>query len=340
MKTPPPHSTVGGSVAHRHGHFWIEGESLGTPGGTVQRGPMYVEWLVPDEVTQPLPLVLVHGGGGQGTDWLGTPDGREGWAYRFVREGFAVYVVDRPGHGRSQYHPSVLGEPGPLMTWELAQFLFAGPQVQATQTQWPWSREIGGPELGQVVAASGFVLADAAEGQRLDGLRLAALLDVIGEAVLVSHSAGAPAAWLAANQRPGLVKAIAALEPMGPPFAELPGFGKLAWGVTLAPLSLTPSVLDPSELHDDIAGHAVDGFEQLPIAVVVSTDSPAAGFAAPIVSFLNDAGASAELLALSDYGIVGNGHGFIYEMNSDEAIVPVIAWITSAVHPDALEDVR
>jgi len=205
----------------------------------------------------------------------------------------------------------------------------------ATQTQWPWSREVGAPELGQVVAASGFVLADAAEGQRLDGIRIATLLDRIGPAVLVTHSAGGPAGWLAANQRPDLVKAVVALEPMGPPFAELPGFGKLAWGITLSPLALTPAVLDPAELHDSIAEHAVDGFKELPIAVVISTDSPAAGFGAPIVSFLNDAGASAELLALADHGIVGNGHGFIYEANSDETIVPVIAWIRSAVPADA-----
>jgi hypothetical protein len=28
---------------------------------------------------RPFPVVLVHGGGGQGTDWMETPDGRPGW---------------------------------------------------------------------------------------------------------------------------------------------------------------------------------------------------------------------------------------------------------------------
>ena len=67
-------------------------------------------------MTQPYPIVLIHGGGGQGTDWLGTPDGRPGWATFLVQEGYAVYVVDRPGHGRSPYHPDVLCPPGGVFT--------------------------------------------------------------------------------------------------------------------------------------------------------------------------------------------------------------------------------
>ena len=40
---------------------------------------MYVEYMIPAQVRHPFPMVLVHGGGGQGTDWMGTPDGRPGW---------------------------------------------------------------------------------------------------------------------------------------------------------------------------------------------------------------------------------------------------------------------
>ncbi|MGZ3598996.1 MAG: hypothetical protein ACXVDF_03580 [Ktedonobacterales bacterium] len=34
-------------------------------------------------------------------------------------------------------------------------------------------------------------------------------------------------------------------------------------------------------------------------------------------------GAVAELLHLPDYGVQGNGHGLIYERNSDEAFIKV-----------------
>ena len=51
---------------------------------------------------------LVHGGGGQGTDWTGTPDGRPGWAQRFVEAGFAV-TDDR---GVVALGPQTLGDEG------------------------------------------------------------------------------------------------------------------------------------------------------------------------------------------------------------------------------------
>ena len=66
-------------------------------GFTVARGPMYVQWESPVEGRRPYPLVLIHGGGGQGLDWLGTPDGRPGWATYLVQEGYTVYVVDSGG---------------------------------------------------------------------------------------------------------------------------------------------------------------------------------------------------------------------------------------------------
>ena len=73
----------------RGGHFWIAGERVETPDGQhVQRAPLYVQWEAPAEITKPYPLVLVHGGGGQLTDWLGTPDGRPGWFSRLVDEGY------------------------------------------------------------------------------------------------------------------------------------------------------------------------------------------------------------------------------------------------------------
>src|SRR4029453_7526253 len=37
---------------------------------------MYVEVFTPAQVRHPYPMVLVHGGGGTGLDWLCTPDGR------------------------------------------------------------------------------------------------------------------------------------------------------------------------------------------------------------------------------------------------------------------------
>jgi len=90
--------------------FWVGVEramlpaaanAKGEPSPIVNGKQMYVEYQIPAKVRHPYPIVLVHGGGGQGLDWMGTPDGRRGWATILLEEGYKVYVVDRPGHGRS-----------------------------------------------------------------------------------------------------------------------------------------------------------------------------------------------------------------------------------------------
>ncbi len=56
---------------------------------------MYVDDPHPAKQTHPYPIIMVHGGSMSGTNYTGTPDGREGWAQYFVRQGYAVYVVDQ-----------------------------------------------------------------------------------------------------------------------------------------------------------------------------------------------------------------------------------------------------
>src|SRR5690606_34184500 len=93
------------------GFFWVgvRSKTVEVPGrqggppssGTAIEGQMYVGFQLPAQKRHPYPLVLVHGGGGQATDWMGTPDGRDGWLDYFLAAGFDVYFVDRPAHGRS-----------------------------------------------------------------------------------------------------------------------------------------------------------------------------------------------------------------------------------------------
>ena len=79
---------------------------------------MFVQSFEPAQQRHPLPVVLVHGGGGQMVHYFGL-GGMSGWAHHFVQAGYKVYLVDRPGHGRSLYHPDALGEIGPLVTYDL-----------------------------------------------------------------------------------------------------------------------------------------------------------------------------------------------------------------------------
>jgi len=87
----------------RKGFYYAGGEYVGDP--PIMGGQMYVEVWEPREVTQPYPLVIFHGNGQTGVDWLQTPDGRAGWAYYLIEQGYVLYMVDYPARGRSTYIP-------------------------------------------------------------------------------------------------------------------------------------------------------------------------------------------------------------------------------------------
>src|SRR6202008_2580153 len=95
----------------RDGFFYVNAKTTTVDGKDYVSHQMYVEVRIPAKQTHPYPIVMVHGGTRSGTNYTGTPDGGEGWAQYFVRRGYAVYVVDQPGRGRSAYVPEVYGPP-------------------------------------------------------------------------------------------------------------------------------------------------------------------------------------------------------------------------------------
>jgi pimeloyl-ACP methyl ester carboxylesterase len=295
---------------------------------------MYVEWEEPEEVSHPYPIVLVHGGGGQGTDWLGTPDGRPGWATFLVQEGFTVYVVDRPGHGRSPLYPEALGEIVPPLTYELFKQVFGtdGQPVHSRSAArlhdaWPGLAGVDDAGIDQALAGFGPSLRDSAAAQRREQVRMVELLDRIGPAILIAHSAGGPAGWLAADARPGTVRGLVQIEPIGPPFLEDKMLGlSLRWGLTAAPLGFDPAVEDPAELRDG-ARRRLPGLVELPVALVSGEDSPLAKVGASILAFLRDAGCDPRSLPLAESGVRGNGHGLMMESNNREALTVVLDWL-------------
>jgi pimeloyl-ACP methyl ester carboxylesterase len=313
--------------AVRRGQFWIPGERVEIAGKTYQHGPMYVMWEAPERVTQRYPIVLVHGGTLQGTEWLDTPDGRPGWAQRLVEAGYAVLIVDRPCHGRSPYHPEVIGAMGPPFSYERCREVYF--PVGGAETQWPFAAE-DPAAFDSFIAPYGPLPADFAASQEMDADRLARLLDRIGPAIVVTHSASGPGGWLVADRRPGLVAAIVSVEPMGPPFGHTPGFGPLAWGLTAAPVTYDPPRATPQAVRaTDPATLKIPALAGLPIALVTGETSSFVGMAPAILAFLVTAGAAAERIHLPDHGIRGNGHGLIYEKNSDTALGPVLAWLAT-----------
>jgi pimeloyl-ACP methyl ester carboxylesterase len=311
----------------RRGHMWIPGNRIERNGQTYQCGPLFVEWEAPEQVTRPWPIVLLHGGGYQGTEWFDTPDGRPGWAQRLVEAGYAVLVADRPGQGRSPFHSETMGPMGPAFSYEHGRHIYFPTEYVGQHTQWPFARD-DEAAMDEFIAGYGPLPADLAFSEDMEADRIAKLLDKVGPAILLTHSASGPVGWLVADRRPGLVKAIVAIEPMGPPFAEIPNIGTLTWGLAAAPLNWEPPVASPDTLRAAAPGaHRLPALAGLPIVAVTAEASAFAAASHPAIEQLKAAGSHAQVLHLPDHGVFGNGHGLIYEKNSDQALAPVLNWL-------------
>ena len=378
--------------------MWVNVKRADTARGSFIGGQqMYVEYMVPTEVRKPFPIVLVHGGGGQGLDWLGTPDGRPGWFQHLVAEGYKVYVVDRPGHGRSPQHPDLHGGiPARPGTMERLRGSFIFPEDRANDpdpyrrnhTQWPGEGVPGAPDVAQFLASQGgsYVVqqggggrgrgagpggrgggagrggaqaAPTAANQRPAGAPNVAhatwreagaeLLDIIGPAIIMTHSAGGPFGLLVAEARPNLVKAAVMIEGGGSGFS-----GNNRWGMSTIPVTYAPPVSDPSEIETrwvedaeiDAGGYFLqdEPVRRLPRLrdVAVLTVTAPAGSAAPgnpgAPAFLKQAGVRvAEELRLGDVGIQGNAHMMMVERNHREVLQPILDWLDENVQGPAVQ---
>ncbi|HVW16775.1 MAG TPA: hypothetical protein VHB30_00875, partial [Solirubrobacteraceae bacterium] len=224
------------------------------------------------------------------------------------------------------FHPDVLGPMLPPMPYAAAAALF---RPEPVQEQWPGTGGDEDPVLLAFLAGAGPMLADFPAAHALEGRRGAELLDRIGPAILVTHSAGGPTGWMTTDARPELVRAHVAIEVMGPPFAVNETMGvSLDWGLTAAPLAYDPPVADPAELRDG-SPRRLANVSAAPIAVVTSECSPFAAFDGELVEFLRGAGCDVDLVRLADRGVCGNGHGLMWESNNREALGVVLDWLAS-----------
>lgn len=336
----------------RRGAFWVGIEPVKGPLGTVMRGPMFVEWEQPENPLPGPPWVLVHGGGGQATDYTTTPDGRPGWSRLLVERGHTVFVVDRPGHGRSPHHPDVLGPMGPQLGYEFLRPIFVpppeGPDSNPTShlhTQWPGGREPGDPVYDQTLCTSGPLLADPAEMHAIEQRRLAELLEMVGPAVVVTHSAGGPGTFAGVDAGADHVAALIAIETLGPPFVKIPPMGlDMNWGLAAAPITYDPPVSDPSELETVVEQREDYGeipltlqadpprklanLSRFPIAVVTAEASMFLAYDRHLVAYLEQGGCDVELVRLAAHGVHGNGHAMMLERNHAEALEVLASWVS------------
>ena len=355
--TPLPIPTI--DAAASVGYFYVGGRYVGEGDAQVMQGAMYVEVLHPRHVTHRYPLVLIHGAGQTGTNWLGTPDGRQGWAQYFLAHGYEIYIVDQPARGRSAWHPGVDGQLKGVPA-SLVEKLFTAPEAfgawpQAkNHTRWPGEGRLkgrrGDPVFDAFYSTQVESLASNTETQQLMQSAGAALLDRIGPAILLTHSQAGAFGWLIADARPNLVKGIIAVEPFGPPFRDaVLGDGRARpWGLADIELTYDPPVKTPGEI-DIIQQEQPDAPDlyacwlqaeparrlpnlvHIPIMVVTSEASYHAVYDHCTVRYLRQVGAHVDFVRLEDAGIHGNGHMMMLETNNRAIAGIITRWADTSI---------
>jgi pimeloyl-ACP methyl ester carboxylesterase len=341
-------------------YFFVGGKMDPSVDGSPMFGQMYVEYMVPARRSHPYPIVMVHGGSQTGTNFTGTPDGREGWAQYFVRRGYAVYVVDQVARGRAAYwSPQVYGPVQPSRLNFVEQRFVAPerynqwPQAHL-HTQWPGAGKPGDPAFDQFYASQFPSIVSFPKQQEINRDALVSLLDKIGPAILLTHSQSGSFNWPVADARPNLIKAMVAVEPSGPPVHDIENIGPPDWfkdaertkvsGLADVPLAYDPPVpaggalefvrQDKPDKPDLVRcwlqkepARQLPNLKHTPVVIIMSEASYHAAYDHCTAAYLAQAGVRNTFIRLADVGVRGNGHMMMLEKNS-AAIAGVIAqWL-------------
>lgn len=359
-------NNVGSEAAAIRTYFYIGGGySDDGNGGHIFKDQMYVEKLSPPSTRHNKyhPIVLIHGQGQTGTNFLNKPDGGKSWTSQFIEAGYTVYIVDQTFRGRSAWAPRDGALAPSTYSAERIQERFTAPRnydlwPQAKlHTQWPGTGVMGDSIFDTFYSSNVQFISNATYQQQTVQSAGSDLLDLIGKpAWLLGHSQGGLMPLLIADARPNLTKGLILLEPTGPPFQEAVfGSGSARkWGLTDIPLNYEPTVVDPLAdlvrqvvlpanitsnntnnatvpcvLQSNVpAPKQLPNLSPLPILTVTGEASYHAPYDYCTVEYLKQAGCTkAEHLELGKAGIHGNGHMMFMEKNSEEIWERLHQWM-------------
>jgi pimeloyl-ACP methyl ester carboxylesterase len=356
IATVPTETLARKGVFYAGGTYALEGDQR------VMRGAMYTEVYVPKQIRQPYPVILWHANGQTGVQWMQTADGRPGWTYRLLDEGYVVYVVDYPARGRSSYVP-VPGPDGktPLdgnlgirtaleleRIWTNARERGDFPMAK-NHTQWPGAGKIGDPIFDAFMRSQ---VAFAGATGALTPAAGVALLDMIGTPVIMfTHSQGGGFGFDITEQRPNQVPLMVALEPGGPQFGNVDTAKVTAgprnpnsWGLTTSRYQYDPPASSPAELKvkleekqerpdeavcwmQEEPARKLTHWQNIRILMASANATYHRVYDPCIPKFLKQAGVQVEFYRMEDVGLRGNSHVMMLEKNSDEIIKWIVAWL-------------
>lgn len=259
----------------------------GMGGGAASEGPAPVQFFMPAERRSDIAVVMIPGGGLPSWSYTTTPDGREGWAQQFARAGVPVYLMNPPAGFREE-----LGRWNRETVWPL----------------WGMGPVFGTPypDIKHPVEAidnlhASFYIARAPGGA--DHLR--SLLDEIGPAVVLAHSAGGSAMFSAARALHPNLRGTIAVETTNCPIDEA---------------ALATIYVEGERAFLSLWGDNLDRGAPSMLTRYASCRQASETVAA--------AGGRAQTIHLpEDRGIVGNSHLMMQDRNNNEIGDMILEWM-------------
>jgi pimeloyl-ACP methyl ester carboxylesterase len=288
-----------------------DAKSARWPAGHVVVDNVYATYQYPADQRYPHPILFNPGGGHTARVYDTTPDGREGWLTLFLREGFAVYGVDRPNTGRAGTDICKINavKLGLAPTAQL-------PAINRYAAESSWVTFRWGPKYGEPYPNTQFPIeaADKYFPQTVSTYRepqetlksvaaFTALIDKVPEPVILqTWSSSGLLGYLTAAERPDRVKAILAIEPSVTAFDGIPPAGRQK----LAAIPILIVIGDHAQDRVD----ASRKFQKEMAAI----------------------GGRVTIDVLPEAGIYGNGHTMMLERNNKQIMHRMIAWLEGTVY--------
>lgn len=278
--------------------------------GKVRISHVYATYQYPANQTFKYPVLFNPGGGHAARVYDTTPDGREGWLTMFVREGFAVYGVDRVNSGRSGSDVCAINA-ARLGVIPAAQM----PTINRYSAEAAWVEFRWGPKYGTWYDDTQFPkeALDTYLSQLIPNFRdpqelqkavsaLSALLEKTGPAILQSWSSGGLIIYKTAIARPDLVKGVLALE-------------------------------NSATAFDEISDDEIKRIAKVPMINVIADRTPdRVEGARKFQKRMQTAGGHFTVDPLPEAGIRGNGHTMMLEKNNKVIMDRMVKWLRATVN--------
>ena len=294
---------------------WLDTER---PGNTAHVDHANVLYQIPEN-DNGNPIVYLHGYGQSRMGWMTTPDGRDGWATMFLRNGHSAFLVDQPGRGEAGAQVSMSTD-GFLDVWsEDSKEYKPGDQAWYTHfrigrvaperyegSQFPEGEEAQDQFFRQMTPNTGnFNQATAA----------AALGEVMAEvkertgnkSIFITHSQGGAVGWDVPVEN---ISAIVAIEPGGTPEVDSEQYNRLL--EARIPITI---------YFGDYIDNGPEDIQST--AFWKGVRDGALAFA----EAYNAAGGDCTVVDLPKEGITGNSHFMFQEMNNDVIAEHIENWL-------------